>query len=99
MNSCLKVKKEITNAKRAHTLAVKKEAKDFKEGLLKKAEAVILRLKALDKIPHDHEAVTYSNNLIAELKNIAEHSAADAVLDALNNAIMKIEDINDNIPY
>lgn len=93
------VKKDLANAKRAQTNDRKKGAKELKEKLLERAEAVILRLKALDKIPQSHEAVAYSNKLIEDLKNIAEHSAANAVLEALDKAVMKIEDIQDEIPY
>lgn len=93
------VKKDLANAKRAHTNELKKGAKELKDGLLKKAEATIIRLQELDKIPQDHQAVQYSNNIIAQLVEIGERSAADALTEALDKAIMKIEEIQDNIPY
>lgn len=93
------VKKDLANAKRAHTNELKKGAKELKDGLLKKAEATIIRLQELDKIPQDHQAVQYSNNIIAQLVEIGERSAADALTEALDKAIMKIEDVQDNIPY
>ena len=93
------VKKDLANAKRAHTNELKKGAKELKDGLLKKAEATIIRLQELDKIPQDHQAVAYSNAIIAQLVEIGEQSAANALTEALDKAVMKIEDIQDNIPY
>lgn len=93
------VKKDLANAKRAQTNDRKKGAKELKEKLLEKAEATIIRLKELDKIPQSHVAVEYSKNVANELRNIGESSASDAVLEALDKAVMKIEDIQDEIPY
>ncbi len=93
------VKKDLTNAKRAHTNAVKKETQEYRDNLIKKAEATIIRLQELDKIPQDHVAVKYANEIAQSLADIGERSYKDAVLAALDKAVMKVEDLQDSIPY
>lgn len=93
------VKKDLSNAKRKQTIDKKKDIEEMKRNLLEKGNGIILRLRELEKIPQDHIAVQYSNDIAKELHDYGYIAESKAVLEALDKAVMKIEDINDKIIY